>query len=459
MKKTCEVCGRNIGFFGGIIASKVREGYVCADCSGKVNEIVNLYGKTINNYTFEQMKAIADMIDIDTKNDGDKFPLLFVEIMNIDDFYKDQIIKFKQDIKDSKKNILDNNKNSHQLLRECKNDYKEFCEIAKQTGDYSYLKEDKQMLEEETNYLIELNNLDNKIQNLYLQSSEDTIKDIELTKKSFIFEYRMLDMTKEEELFGFTGTTDNLLPSDLSTVELSLKKYIVDSGNINQNFSKTSYNNWRLAALVYRLYHLHDLHKLEFYMESAALDMKISNVFIEMDTKRLEYHKNQSEPDAEYISKITDELTSSQRKFDKASQEYFTMQEKYKKNFELYKESLAKFIHFDENGSFIDDIDQNKELQTLFNPMKGKSSREDIVEETPAKPDSYSVRLISYNTSLIGAIKVYKKLIGGDLKTATETIKSAPCILFDNLDKQTATSYMAEFKVECPDVEIVIEPN
>lgn len=103
MKKTCEVCGRNIGFFGGIIASKVREGYVCADCSGKVNEIVNLYGKTINNYTFEQMKAIADMIDIDTKNDGDKFPLLFVEIMNIDDFYKDQIIKFKQDIKDSKK--------------------------------------------------------------------------------------------------------------------------------------------------------------------------------------------------------------------------------------------------------------------------------------------------------------------------------------------------------------------
>ncbi len=266
-------------------------------------------------------------------------------------------------------------------------------------------------------------------------------------------------MTKEEELFGFTGTTDNLLPSDLSTVELSLKKYIVDSGNINQNFSKTSYNNWRLAALVYRLYHLHDLHKLEFYMESAALDMKISNVFIEMDTKRLEYHKNQSEPDAEYISKITDELTSSQREFDKASQEYFTMQEKYKKNFELYKESLAKFIHFDENGSFIDDIDQNKELQTLFNPMKGKSSREDIVEETPAKPDSYSLRLISYNTSLIGAIKVYKKLIGGDLKAATETIKSAPCTLFDNLDKQTATSYMAEFKVECPDVEIVIEPN
>lgn len=463
MKKTCEVCGRNIGFFGGIIASKVREGYVCADCSGKVNEIVNLYGKTINNYTFEQMKIIADMIDADAKSEDDKFPLLFVKIMDIDDFYKDEINKFKQDIKTLKKEISDNDRASKQELKEYQDEYKEYCELAKRTGDYSYLKEDKERLESYANDMIEFYNLDTKMKNFYLRAAETNIESLEFLRNAFIFEYRMLDMIQEQDLFGFTGTTDNLLQADLSTVELLLKDYIVDSGNIDQNFAKTSYNNWRLAAIIFRLYHTYNLHKLEFDMENTVLGINTNNVLIDMNKKRLENLQNEADTDAGKIADITAELNKLQKKSAKESQEHRKIEEEYENNFQLYKEALAKFIHFDENGNFIDDIDQNKELQDFLAHMKSKDSEEETEEEQKEeisiKSDSYSLKLISYNTSPIGAIKVYKKLIGGDLKAATETIKSAPCILFDNLDKQTAISYMAEFKVECPDVKIVIEPN
>lgn len=464
MKKNCEVCGKSIGFLGGLIAKKVGEKYVCADCSGKINEIVNLYGKSINNYTFEQMRKIAKMIDIDTKNNDTKFSELFVMIISIENSYNKAIKEFKQMTKDNKKEILKSQIDSAKLQRQCEKDYREFCEIAKRHGDYSHLKEDKKRLEADTEFLVGLNDLDIKRYNIYIHTEEIEIERLEAVKKSLVFEYRMLDMIKEVDLFGFTGTTDNLLESDLAIVEAGIKKYMSDSGNVNQNFAKTSYANWRLAALVHRLYHIHNLYDLEGRINLGKESIEITNTMVEMEERRLVEHQNDKHQHSnpQFILEIKESLEEYQKRLDDETQEYLSYKEEYDNGFQLYREALSRFIHFDEKGVFIDDIDQNEELQELFKRYfeedeYDNSQNCNAAEKTLIKTERYSVKLIAYNTSFIKAVKIYRNLTSAELKDATEKIRSSPCTLFDNLDKQTAISYIAEFKTNCPDIEIVIE--
>lgn len=82
-----------------------------------------------------------------------------------------------------------------------------------------------------------------------------------------------------------------------------------------------------------------------------------------------------------------------------------------------------------------------------------------ILSEDSEEKNSFDIRLVNFgsNKNKVKAIKVYRELSGYGLKEAKDIIDSAPCLLFEGLDKNTAEAYAVQMRKEAVgiDVEVV----